>query len=276
MKNIHIKNSSPVILLDTSYFIFYRYYSTLKWYQFRNKEIDYPNIHENQEFVNAFYKHVMDDFKKLCKTWKTSLSQMIFCCDCSRDKIWRNEFTNFYKQTRVVNPTFNGNIFVRFYEYIEKNMDQWGCHLVTLDQLEADDIVYLTKKKLLEQQFTNTIVVITNDNDYLQLLDSQTKLFNMNPKKNDLSIRSCGDPKKDLKIKLIMGDKVDNISAIHPCLGPKSADKLASLPDDEFEEYLVSKNCKENYLKNKKIIDFTEIPNSLQEAFNVNYMINVF
>ena len=45
--NIQIKKDLPVILIDTSYFIFYRYYSTLKWYQFRNKEINYQAIDQD-------------------------------------------------------------------------------------------------------------------------------------------------------------------------------------------------------------------------------------
>ena len=45
--SIQLKNNLPVILIDTSYFIFYRYYSTLKWYQFRNKEINYQAIDQD-------------------------------------------------------------------------------------------------------------------------------------------------------------------------------------------------------------------------------------
>jgi len=270
MKNISIKNDKPIILFDTSYFIFYRYFSSLKWYQFRNKEINYQEIDKDEVFMNAFYKHIKDDLKKMCKVWKTDFSQFLFCCDCSRDKIWRNEFTTAYKQTRTVNPTFNTQIFYMFYKYLEENMNAWGCHIILQDQLEADDVVYLTKNKLIQDGFTNSIIIITNDNDYLQLLDAQTKLINMNPNKNDLSLRSCGDPKKDLKIKLIMGDKVDNISAIHNGVGPKIAFKLASLSDEEFENYLVQKKCKDIYLKNKKIIDFEEIPSYLQDIYKSN------
>ena len=222
--------------------------------------------------MTAFYKHIVEDLKKLCKKHNTDLSQIIFCCDCSRDKIWRNEFTDKYKQTRIANPTFNSQIFFKFYQFIEERMKEWGCHILTQDFLEADDIAYLTKQHIVKSGYQNDIIIITNDSDYLQLLDSQTKLFNLNPIKNDLSLRSCGDPAKDLKIKLIMGDKVDNI---HSGIGQKNAFKIASLSNDDFEKYLITKNCKDIYLKNKKIIDFTEIPSQLQELFGCQVLIKI-
>jgi 5'-3' exonuclease len=266
----------PVLLIDTSYFIFYRYYSSLKWYQFKNKEINYETIDQDDVFMTAFFKHILDDFKKLCKKWKTNMSQMVFCCDCSRDKIWRNEFIDAYKQTRITHSTFNSQIFFRFYQYLEEHQQDWKINIISQDHLEADDIAYLMKQLLLKHEFTNEIIIITNDNDYLQLLDPQTKLINLNPKNNDLSIRSCGDPQKDLKIKLIMGDKVDNIKAIHPGIGQKVATKLASLSEEDFEKYMVTKNCKENYEKNKKIIAFSEIPKDLQEIFFTTHSIQYY
>ena len=271
MTLIRINKLLPVVLFDTSYFIFYRYFSTLKWYQFRNKNIVYTELDTNEEFVKSFEKHVYQDFKKICKQWRTDISNMIFCCDCSRDMIWRNEHQEYYKGHRVQNPTFNPNIFVKFYEYLERNQNKWGIHKLCIEHLEADDIAYLTKKKLLEKGWTQPIVMITNDNDYLQMLDEQTHIFNMNGKGGDLSKRSCGEPKKDLKIKIIMGDVSDNIPSIHPGIGPKTAMKLASLSEEEFTDYLNKNNCCDFYDKNKKLIDFTEIPMNLKEGFQSAY-----
>jgi len=271
MKNISLSKSSPVILIDTSYFIFYRYFSTLKWYQYQVKDIKYDEITNDAVFMEAFYKHVLQDFKKLCKQWKTNLGQIILCCDCSRDRIWRNKYHDNYKGLRVQSVTFNPSIFLKFYEYVESNQKDWGLDLLTYDQLEADDIVYLVKNKIQANQETIKIVVITNDNDYLQIQDETTVIHNMTGKGLNLSKRSCGDPKKDLKIKLIMGDKSDNINSIHKGIGPKTALKLSELPDDEFEAYLIKNNCMENYKKNKIMVDFSEIPTELIDAFQETY-----
>ena len=271
MTILRINKLLPVVLFDTSYFIFYRYFSTLKWYQFRNKDIVYTELDTNEEFVKSFEKHVYQDFKKICKQWKTDFSNMIFCCDCSRDMIWRNQHHESYKGHRVQNPTFNPNIFVKFYEYLERNQNKWGIHKLCMDHLEADDIAYLTKNKLIEKGLKQPIIIITNDNDYLQMLDEQTHIFNMNGKGSDLSKRSCGEPMKDLKIKIIMGDVSDNISSIHSGIGPKTAMKLASLTDEAFTEYLNKHQCHDVYYKNKKMIDFREIPMELCEGFHSAY-----
>ena len=45
----------------------------------------------------------------------------------------------------------------------EKNLNTANC-----DKLEADDVIYLTHKAIKNK--VDNIVIITNDNDYLQLI----------------------------------------------------------------------------------------------------------
>lgn len=258
---IRLDKEKPIILIDTSYFIFYRYFSTLKWYQFQDKAVVYETITEDEDFMKAFYKHTLSDLTKVCKTWKTSMSQIIFCCDCTRESIWRNSFTEGYKGNRIQNPQFNPQIFTKFYSYIQDTH-----HRISIDNLEADDVACLTKK-LIREIGGKEIVIITNDNDYLQLIDEQTKIYNMTGKGNDIAKRSCGDPKKDLKIKIIMGDKSDNILPIHKGIGAITANKLASLCDEELETYLIEKGCKSMYDNNRLLIDFEMIPAENIEDF---------
>lgn len=262
---IVLNKDKPIILVDTSYFIFYRYFSTLKWYQFQNTEIDYETITEDKDFMSAFYKHTFADLAKLCKKWKTPLTQLVFCCDCSRESIWRNSFTDGYKSQRVASVQFNPNIFTKFYSYIKDTH-----HRIMIDNLEADDVACLTKKLLVANGFLGDIIFITNDNDYLQLIDERTKIYNMSGKGNDITTRSCGDPKKDLKIKIIMGDKSDNILPIHKGIGAITAKKLANLSKDDLDAYLIEKGCKDVYENNRLLIDFDMIPVENIEKFKSN------
>lgn len=263
---IKLSNDYPVILIDTSYFIFYRYYSTLRWYKFKKESIDYAELHNDEVFIKAFEKHVVDTFNKICKQWKTKLSQIVLCCDCSREKIWRHDYVKYYKDNRTTNNTFNSNIFSKFYSFIEDNINILELHMIVQDNLEADDIVYLTKEKLKDNNYSNKLIIITNDNDYLQLIDDNTEIINLSNK--NIKDRSYGSPILDLKIKLIMGDKSDNILPIHKGIGEKIAIKLASLSEEEFENYLIEKDCKEKYDNNKLLVDFSMIPVELIEFFN--------
>ena len=38
MPNINLNRQSNILLIDTSYYIFYRYYATLKWYTYNNEK----------------------------------------------------------------------------------------------------------------------------------------------------------------------------------------------------------------------------------------------
>lgn len=274
MNQIKLLFDKPVVLIDTSYFVFYRYFSTLRWYRFKYPDVIVETIDTNEEFINFFKKHVFNDLKKLCNTWNTTLTNILFCCDCPRGDIWRNIHHDSYKGKRTVNESFNPNIFVKFFEYIEENQENWGINIINVDYLEADDIVYMIKKKLKLQGWQKDMVIITNDNDYLQLLDEGIHIYNMNGKGNDISQRSCGDPKKDLLIKIIMGDKSDNILPIKTGIGIKTAMKLVELSHEEFEVYLDRNKCRENFNNNKKMIDFNEIPSELHVKFNSLYEIS--
>ena len=96
--------------------------------------------------------------------------------------------------------------------------------------------------------------------DYLQLAHPQLDLINLRLKPLATNKNSTGDPKQDLFIKIVTGDKSDNISGVFPKCGKKTAIKYWN--DKElFESKLHSKNeYIAKYNNNKKIIDFDEIP----------------
>ena len=280
----------PVILIDTSYYMFHRYFSTLKWYQFSHKDINYQTLHNDIEFITALDKHVIADLKKLCKQWKTKISNVVFCYDCSRENIWRNSITTDYKATRIANAKYNPSIFSHLYSLFENTLKkEQNVNIVNLDHLEADDIVYMCKKALIEKSFSELIIIITNDSDYLQILDSQTKIYNLIGKGIDISKRSCyieNDTTTtttatttttvvnlDLKLKIILGDKSDNIKPINTTITPKKALELALLPDSEFENYLKETQCEEQYYHNKRLVDFTMIPSEYHKLFSEKYTI---
>ena len=129
-----------------------------------------------------------------------------------------------------------------------------------LNHLEADDCLALLSKHLIQQNTENKVTIITGDMDYLQLAHPQLDLINLRLKPLATNKNSTGDPKQDLFIKIVTGDKSDNISGVFPKCGKKTAIKYWN--DKElFESKLHSKNeYIAKYNNNKKIIDFDEIP----------------
>ena len=85
---------------------------------------------------------------------------------------------------------------------------------------------------------------------------------------------SYNNAEKDLFVKILTGDKSDNIKGVFKKCGPKTACKY--FDDKElFEKKIEStEGAMERYLLNKKIIDFTEIPEELEKNFLESYKLN--
>jgi 5'-3' exonuclease len=266
--NITLNSSKPIILIDQSYYIFNRYYATYNWYKRQNEEeFDYENITENNYFILAFFRHFENDLTKLTKKFKTVKSNIVFCIDCSRCDIWRNEIYPNYKITRTKKSNFNSIIFTLFRNYI----NNYKYNYCEYDKLEADDITYLLQKKLKTEIETPKIVIITNDSDYLQMYDKNTIIQNMQFK--DLSLRIKNNPVIELEFKIIYGDKSDNIQKIQVGLNKENALRLAMALEKERKEYLKKHNLEDKYLLNKTLVDLSCIPENLISEFYNKYNI---
>ena len=95
--------------------------------------------------------------------------------------------------------------------------------------------------------------------DFLQLSKKNVKLINLKYEDLTNNRKSQKDPEKDLFCKILMGDKSDNIPSIFAKCGIKTA--LKCYNDQEyFNQKLKKENAEDNYERNKKLIDFNEIP----------------
>jgi len=257
MFDITLQKEKPLILIDASYYVFYRFFATTKWYNIQKKN------YTEEEFNNAFLKHLLSDIKKITKKWKTIIDNVVFCLDCPRSKIWRNEYFTEYKSTRITNTNFNQNIFNVFYKYIkDKNINTINCN-----KLEADDIVYLTHNSV-KNDFNN-IIIITNDNDYLQLTNTNTEIVNMQFK-NIMSRTKLTTTKSILAFKALLGDKSDNIPKVGSGINKETAIKMAN---DELllKNWLDKHNLHDKYNLNIQLISFEYIPLELKNEFNKLY-----
>lgn len=252
-----------IVVIDASYFVFYRYFATLRWYSFKNPDITGPDARpmEDAEFAAAFLKHVNDTLAKIRKTWKPE--RIIMCKDCPRADIWRTELYPEYKGSRVTPSNFDKGAFVAFYE----STDAWDVEVVAAPHLEADDLVFFTIQHIRATQGDNVpIVCYSNDNDYLQLLAfPNVTLINLQGK--NLATRSCGCPHRDVTLKALLGDKSDNIPPVLAKLGPKTAESLAALTEEERLAQLRAKGgdaAVSRYQFNRTLVDFACIPEALK------------
>jgi 5'-3' exonuclease len=219
------------------------------------------NVLSQPEFVNAFLKHMERDFQDFKKKYKAPAGNLWLMKDCSRCNIWRCGFFPEYKASRVHSESFDGGIFPIVYEYLETHKDRLGLSFLEQDKMEADDLVYLFQKYIRDKGYKCQIVVLANDNDYLQLVCDQVQVINKEGK--HIAERGLGDPEKDLWKKILTGDKSDNIPSICTGMGPKTVQKLLDMSPEEREKWIREKGAWEQYLRNKSLIDMTQIPSEL-------------
>lgn len=268
---IHV--SRNILMVDLSYFVFYRYYSTFSWLKkFAKEDVTAENIMENKLFLEKYPKLFEKSLSDLVKMHRVSWTNVILVKDCSRESIWRNEFFGEYKGTRDCNnrqrnDVFNREIFNYTYtDLLPKLHAKYGFVQVGHPRLEADDIIAIIKTEIckVEEEMIK-IIIITNDNDYVQLVDDRTLIKNLQGK--EIKDRVGMSPSQYLKTKVIMGDKSDNIPSIMKKIGPKTAEKLA-LSDESLEALCVKEpQVRTQYALNKLLIDFTMIPTGLKDDF---------
>ncbi len=254
------------ILLDTSYLIFYRFYALVQWWKLANKDIELGNPEENQDFCDKFRKSMIDSVKtirKLLKLHDTRLVKhdvtVLAAYDCPRLNIWRHEYYSHYKATREGDDKFMVGKFFKMV-YREKIMEQAGClHIIEENGLEADDVVAIMKKYLRDRDPECQIYIITNDMDYLQLWDERCDLVNLKGQRLIEKSNSYPEADKNLFIKILLGDKSDNIPPVFKRCSIREAEELYE-NSEKLEERLKAEDAYEKILNNKILIDFDEIP----------------
>jgi len=256
------------ILIDMSYFIFYRYYALIAWWKLAKPEDNLDIPFENEEFVNKFKKTFIDKIKEIPKKLKIKNMTCVCAKDCQRNNIWRNQNSNIYKANRELDDRFLGGPFFELAYNILKEMN---IPILYHNKLEGDDCIAITVKHIKKQyQEKNNneynIYIIASDMDYLQLASDNIVIYNLKYKKLTDSKKWSGDPKKDLFCKIVMGDISDNIPSIFKKCGIKTAIKCYEDPE-YFANKIKQFDAEELFRKNKKLIDFDEIPVELVNEY---------
>ena len=269
--------SQNFILIDGSYFVFYRYYALLNWFKLARKDeiIDKENPPiKNLEFVDKFKKTFISKMKEIEKKLKIENPIVIVGRDCPRATIWRMKYLPSYKGNREYSDFLGGPFFKLAYE--DDLFKKGGANrILKYPELEADDCLAILTKKIKKTFPEGKITIITSDMDYLQLACENVELYDLKFKKLTERKSSYNDAKKDLFVKILTGDKSDNIKGVFKKCGPKTACKY--FDDKElFDKKLQNvEGAMERYLLNKKLIDFNEIPEDLVNKFMDYYELNL-
>jgi 5'-3' exonuclease len=261
---------SNLILIDTSYTSFYRFFATLRWLSLAEPDIykeykDNPEYNwlENDKFIEKYEKMYLESIIKLLTKKVYNKSEIIFCMDSHRDKIWRNELSCKYKSGRIDLSKKNNfkPVFKYTYSTLIPNLiiNNKNISSIKIDELEGDDIIAIITKYYQDNEPSKHIYLISGDQDFLQL--GRDNLFFLNYKNKKKIILTKEKAKLELHNKILLGDKSDCIQSIFP-KGFKLKIKKQLLDSiEDFLEYIkTNKELEEKYNHNKKLIDFNYIP----------------
>jgi 5'-3' exonuclease len=260
------------IFVDGSYYCFYRYFALLQWWKnaYPDEPLNDPN--ENEKFVDKFNKTFVENLEKIphkLKIHKEATKPILLVGkDCKRNQIWRNDHFAEYKANRnntLEDGFMGGPFFAKAYDTLF--MQGGAKAILHHPRLEADDCIALSVKYLVNKYPQCRIYIITSDKDYLQLNSDNVSLFTLAYKNMADGKTVTGHAATDLNIKIIMGDKSDNIPAIFPKCGIKTAQKC--IADKEFLKKKMSENpaYQIQYKLNELLVNFDNIPTHLVEEF---------
>ena len=269
------------IFVDASYFIFFRFHALKNWWSLAKK--DEPVVfNESDEFKDKFRKTFVEKIKEIAKKVgiPKGIPYRIFVGkDCPRSNIWRTPLYGQYKEGRADSSMEGHFSSLTYNEHLFEQVCGESC-LLEHPSLEADDVIALAVKYILEQDHEALCYVITSDMDYLQLATTErVKLFDLKYKlltEKSKYFKETKSPTKDLFIKCICGDRSDNIPSAFLKCGKKTAEKLYCLPEEERNMVIKAKNGWDRYQHNRRLIDFNFIPTNLKDDFLANYKEHIF
>jgi 5'-3' exonuclease len=266
-----------VVLIDTSYMAFHRFFATLRWYQFANKEdykltqdIENYDWIENKTFMEKYKKMFLESIEKVLKKKIIENSILVFCCDSQRGTLWRKKLYNDYKEGRVdlsIKNNFRSVFKYTFRKLIPKIIKKakYPSYMFKLNKIEADDLIAIISKELIKKNKDVDIIIISSDDDFTQLLNKNIKIIDFKKKVFNQKIEK--ESKLLLYKKILLGDCSDNIPSVLPKDRKILSLKRRKIILDDCNELNLFLDENPQYSKqyeiNKKLIDFNYMPNSI-------------
>lgn len=231
------------------------------------------NPEDNGEF--NFWKHLMTNsiFHSIRRFEPT---KVIVAFDTKGS--WRYRIYDKYKAQRKGAREKAAIDFDKFFPVFNKYIEDLrstfsNLYVMEAPHCEADDIIaVLTREKFSTAQ---DITIISTDKDMNQLLQLPN-VRQYDPIRG--RFMKCLNPKRELDVKVLIGDKSDNIPSVKTRCGKATAEAIitkgiANFLEQEGDTYIEKQDqtISEIYDRNRKLIDFNYIPDDIRKIINDGY-----
>lgn len=241
------------LFVDVSYVIFFRYHALRSWY--RHAQVDGVAPKEEKlllrepQFAVKLGRRIEETLHQLGRTYAPE--RTVLCFDGCRN--WRKTFYPEYKRTRSRVEGF-GALFAMCAERMRAQCCAPAMVELEHPELEADDIVHFLSHAVRGGDAASRITIIANDRDYVPLLALSGVEI------RDLKKKEVGCPPSIplphfLLVKILAGDKSDNIPPVFPGCGPKTALKLAADPTRLRAKLSENDAHRVNFERNSRLVD---------------------
>jgi DNA polymerase I len=246
------KQKNPILLIDAHNLAYRTLFSAI-----------FSNPEDNDQFF--FWRHMfMNSLFNSIKQFKPR--KVILAYDTK--PTWRYSIYSDYKANRkeardkaVVD--FD-KFFPIFNEFTSQIKDVFSkIYVLSIPKCEGDDIIATLCKETFKH---DQVVIISSDGDMNQLINQNIKQYDPIKRK----MVECINPQKELDIKVITGDKGDNIPPIKKKVGVITAEKILNNGLDNFLKE--SDEIKANYIRNKTLIDLNFIPDEIKKNIINTYV----
>lgn len=284
------KQNKILIAIDGSYFLYYVMFGAIsQFYKLfpleaktrlksaeETDQTNIPNILTSDNFkiilkrmtmkrvsvIDWILRQNFADFLDIATSIDT-----VFAMDDNISKSFRKKISPEYKAQRsFVNKQFQIQPVKDYIvNVIFKELDleqKYNYKIVKVANAEGDDVI-----ACLMQNFTDYVkrILFASDKDFLQLKDVSQFDLRGKPVVRE-SWAADLDPAKFLLLKIIVGDPADNIQQVFHKVGLKKALKLVLDRESLKTKLLEEANSAKQFLLNKKLISFDEIPQDLNDT----------
>ena len=254
---------APIVLLDWSFIVFWRFFATKSWFVRSSVANLTPRLADEPVFVESFTRSFVKAVEAIRKKHGAPKGNVVALMDAPRATLWRKAVLSTYKDNRDRKKSPIEGEFFGIAEQLQAHLHVRGVRMAAL---EADDLAYLFKRRLVAAG-AKSVIMITDDNDWGQLSGDNIRVVNVEDR--DIGAR-CGV----LHQKILCGDPGDNIPPAFKRCGKVTAARYAC--DADALETFFSKNpeARVAYERNRELIDLSRIPQVHVDAFDARVTIS--
>ena len=223
---------------------------------------------------------ILNSIRMYNKRYREEYGQMVICADGMNT--WRKDYFPYYKAKRRKNRDSSDQDWNEIFRILHLVRDEIKENLpykvVHMEGVEADDIIASLILQSQEFGMNEPMMIVSSDKDFIQLQKfNNVKQFSPIQKK----MVKDDNPRTYLFNHIMKGDSGDGIPNVLSDDDTFVSDKTQSpLRKTRIAEWLensdnlrsvMEETIYRNYQRNKKLIDLTEVPESIQEAIINNY-----